>query len=427
MMYEIGLTSDAINLLRCQFEDLRDKYTDQDQSSLIAKFYLGVLLSKQEDSGHRSEGQRLLDESFETQRSRLGVDHRDTLQSLHGLTELMETEGCYSELVRTRSELAQAYTRLHGPEDRETLYHRIMLAEAIDRRGDFERAERAYRKVLKDCREFLGNSDGYTALAMCDLAVFLTRRGRFEEALSFHRTALDARQQSEPGDMSLQWSMHSLAETLRCKGEFEESKRLHLKALAQSKNRSGEMSLDYARFLDELGLLFEDMGDSVEAEKHFHRAVEINMERHSGRRHPCTAEANLDLGCYLNRQRRFQEAEVLLQEVLAVFEDFIPKHYNRFVAASALGMALLGQGKFEEAETLLLEGQEGLAEIPYAYYTDEGPAAIERLVRLYELWNKPDEAAIWQAKLETLQEEMLEMQRVVPPTANPPTKGTTPN
>ena len=93
-----------------------------------------------------------------------------------------------------------------------------------------------------------------------------------------------------------------------------------------------------------------------------------------------------------------------MREALEILEESTPRHFDRFVAASALGAALAGQGMFEEAETFLLEGHEGLKRIPFAYYADEGPAAVERLVKLYELWGqKPDRVAAWQAKLADLQ------------------------
>jgi hypothetical protein len=69
---------------------------------------------------------------------------------------------------------------------------------------------------------------------------------------------------------------------------------------------------------------------------------------------------------------------------------------------SLLGGALLGQGRYAEAEPLLAAGYEGLkareAKIPayLKFYLDE---EAERVVRLYEEWGKPEQAAAWKARL----------------------------
>ena len=71
-----------------------------------------------------------------------------------------------------------------------------------------------------------------------------------------------------------------------------------------------------------------------------------------------------------------------------------------------LGVPLLGQKKFAEAEPLLLSGYDGMKKqenkIP-------PPAkirlnqAVERLVQFYEATSKPDEAAKWRKELKARQ------------------------
>ena len=69
-----------------------------------------------------------------------------------------------------------------------------------------------------------------------------------------------------------------------------------------------------------------------------------------------------------------------------------------------LGAALLGQEKYADAEPLLLRGYEGVkrreATIPEPFRKRRLSESLERLVRLYEAWDKPDEAARWRKALE---------------------------
>jgi hypothetical protein len=69
---------------------------------------------------------------------------------------------------------------------------------------------------------------------------------------------------------------------------------------------------------------------------------------------------------------------------------------------SLLGGALLGRGRYAEAEPLVVAGYRGMKD-----RADRLPmwersyllAAAERVVRLYEEWGRPDQASAWKAKL----------------------------
>ena len=88
---------------------------------------------------------------------------------------------------------------------------------------------------------------------------------------------------------------------------------------------------------------------------------------------------------------------------MRIREKKLPDDWVLFNTKSMLGGALAGQKKFQEAEPLLVEGYSGMKEreanIPSAAKTRLAEA-IRRLVDLYTAWDKPEEAAKWQAVLE---------------------------
>ena len=108
------------------------------------------------------------------------------------------------------------------------------------------------------------------------------------------------------------------------------------------------------------------------------------------------------LGRNLLDQAKWSEAEGVLRECLAVREKAIPDSWQRFNAASLLGGALSGQGRYAEAEPLVLAGYEGLkrreGRLPTVGRTHL-PDAAERIIRLYEAWGKPDKATAWKIQL----------------------------
>ena len=69
---------------------------------------------------------------------------------------------------------------------------------------------------------------------------------------------------------------------------------------------------------------------------------------------------------------------------------------------SLLGWTLMGRGRYAEAEPLVIRGYEGMKVrqakivVPDRFLLRE---AAERVVRLYEGWSKPDQAAVWKARL----------------------------
>ncbi len=100
------------------------------------------------------------------------------------------------------------------------------------------------------------------------------------------------------------------------------------------------------------------------------------------------------LGLALLEQKKWAEAEPLLREALAIREQRNPDDWRTFNTRSLLGGALAGQKKYADAEPLLLTGYEGMKAraksiLPQA--ATRIPEALDRLIELYTATNKPDE------------------------------------
>ncbi len=104
------------------------------------------------------------------------------------------------------------------------------------------------------------------------------------------------------------------------------------------------------------------------------------------------------LGKVLSSQGLHEEAEALLRVCLKYREGALPGgSWYTFDARSLLGASLAGQGRYAEAEPLLVHGYEGMR--PPGDKTFHKRDALERVVALYEAWGKPEEAASWRRKL----------------------------
>jgi hypothetical protein len=96
----------------------------------------------------------------------------------------------------------------------------------------------------------------------------------------------------------------------------------------------------------------------------------------------------------------FPEAERWLRESLAVRRKHYAGHHLVSSAESILGDLLVKAGRLEEAERYLLSGEAGVtaARASTSILRD----TRRRLIVLYETWNRPAEAARWQAKLDSV-------------------------
>ena len=66
--------------------------------------------------------------------------------------------------------------------------------------------------------------------------------------------------------------------------------------------------------------------------------------------------------------------------------------------------SLAGQGKCAEAEPLLIDGYTKMENVPQNI-PPRKQEALERLIKLYEDWEKPDEADKWRKDLEEMQSD----------------------
>ena len=73
---------------------------------------------------------------------------------------------------------------------------------------------------------------------------------------------------------------------------------------------------------------------------------------------------------------------------------------------SRLGEVLAKQGEYTEAESMLLDAYKGfmaredaIPDLFQVRITD----SLQRIISLYEVWDKPDQVQVWQEKLDALE------------------------
>ena len=107
------------------------------------------------------------------------------------------------------------------------------------------------------------------------------------------------------------------------------------------------------------------------------------------------------LGKIRATQERWAEAEALLRESLNTSDPEGPYSWQMSERRAELGLIVMEQSKFAEAEPLLVSGYRGLVERKSAVpVTVSIRQAGERIVELYTAWGKPDQAAEWRKEMD---------------------------
>src|SRR5262252_5321123 len=145
-------------------------------------------------------------------------------------------------------------------------------------------------------------------------------------------------------------------------------------------------------FVADLAFMYQRQGKYGLAETQAAQAL-------AGRRHALGSEtldtmaSAADLALAYQSQGKFAESEALAREAVEFDRKKQPDDWRRFHAESLLGASLAGQEKYAEAEPLLLEGYQGMAErkdqigVPDWYHLDR---AREWIIQLYQAWGKPE-------------------------------------
>jgi hypothetical protein len=95
----------------------------------------------------------------------------------------------------------------------------------------------------------------------------------------------------------------------------------------------------------------------------------------------------------------YREAELNLSESLAIRTKWQPSEGHTYLTMFMLGEALNGQGKYDEADPLLLQGYEGMRRDLKVRHWRNLILGLDRLVQFYEDTNQPDKVCEWQERL----------------------------
>ena len=395
----LNRSAEAEPLLRAALDGLRRLRGPDDQETLTGMSMLAGLL---EHMGQYAEAERLLRPTVEGFRRTMGPGYDDTLSNLNNLGLALRFQGKLAEAEAVYREVLSARMSRFGPDHPGTLTTTHNLAMVLYQQDRLAEAEELFRRALEGGRRVEGAEHRNTLTKIHNLGMVLQRRGKLAEAEPLFRVALERRRQVFGSDHpETLGAMHILAHLIARRSRPAEAEPLFREAREGYLRRLGPdhaLTADLAR---DLGGVLVVLGRPTEAVPPLRAA--LAWRRTAGRDDPINLAGDLaTLGLALSRAGRPAEAEPFLRECLMIRTKRAPDDWSRFNAMSLVGAASLGQARYAEAEPLIVPGYEGLKaredRIPIPSQPCL-PEAAERVVRLYEAWGKPEQAARWKVKL----------------------------
>jgi len=399
-----------------------------------------------EDEGKYVQAEHLYTSTLEVQRRLLGEEHIETLETMTNLGNLYRNEGKYAQSESLLTRTLEIQRRVLGEEHVDTLSALGDLAALYQGEGKYAQAEPINTKILEIQRRVLGEENPVTARSMNNLAVLYGKEGRWAQAepLLASAAAIRRRVLGEEHPLTLM-TMANLGFVYQMQGKYAQAEPLSIRAVEGLRRVEGEEHNDTLICTNMLGLLYRSEGKYAQAEPLLIRALEIrrrtlgedhpdtiksmnslaNLYRSEGKSaeaetlltsvlearrrvlgptHPDTISVTASLGEVRLQQKKYADAEALLRQARNNSEKMAADSWERYWSQNLLGASLAGQSQYAEAESLLVSGYQGMLQREAAIPLEDRPVlsqAGERIVQLYEKWEKPEKAAEWRERLQS--------------------------
>jgi tetratricopeptide (TPR) repeat protein/tRNA A-37 threonylcarbamoyl transferase component Bud32 len=348
--------------------------------------------------GHYDKAIALFTKVRATRTAQLGLNHPDTLESMHSLASAyVDAEKldlalplCEETLMRMRD--------LHGPDYPGTTAGMVNLAGLYVRAGKFDRALPLLEEVFNVRKARLGSDHKDTLASMGALAYGYREAGKLDRALPLMEEALPLFKAKfgpdhyytlmSMGNLGLAYfdvekpqralplfeerykltkaklgpdhpqtlrSMNDLALGNSGVGKHDRALQLFEETLAQRKSILGRDHPDTLVSMNNLAAAYRSVGELARALPLFEETLAITKARR-GPEHPHTLMSMNNLAQTYQADGNVARALALYEECFAIMKlNFGPDHPSRLITATNLGHCYLAAGQPDRALTLFRE------------------------------------------------------------------------
>ncbi len=342
----------------------------------------------------------------DVQNPKLGPDHPDTLYTLHNLAGIYRALGRFAEGVKLQEHVRDRMSVILGPDHPNTIVALSQLGAAYQMVDRFDDAINTLKRVCEIQSTKLGPNHDDTLIPLHNLAMTYRSAGRIDEAIAIHERVRDAYvAKYGPDHPNTMIGTNMLAMAYLDKGRQAEAITLFEQVVKRQADKFGENHPDPLISNHNLAMAYIRADRTAEAISRLEDALPRFRTTYTAD-HQNTLTCTSTLGDAYIKAGRFADAEKLLRDSLVLRAKALADHWSTANAQSLLGESIMGLERYTDAEPLLIQGYEGLKRqtgaVLDAHQSKRLKEAIGRLVRLYDAWGKPDDAAKWRKALATV-------------------------
>jgi tetratricopeptide (TPR) repeat protein len=349
------------------------------------------------------EAGRNLRKAFDLRRRELGQENLETLAAEYELaTFLIGGQQELKEGERLAHEVWQARLRILGAADRDTLSAQELYCDALIDAGNFQEATPIVRRTFQVRERVMGPDDYDTICSLGDLGQCLSVSGGWAEAEPYYQEAVKRFERKGWADRRESLlCVKEVAFARLMQGDPREADKLLTEMIPRAERVLGTNAMLTLQFQRVRARALIEEGQFDVAEVLTKTTLAARRNQASDLRG--TAYTLLYLGRVLVEEGKLVQAEPHLQEALAIFREQLPgKPELAAQAANWLGVIQARRTNYTEAEILLLSGSEQFFLPAVEMSPNERRLAVGHIISFYQAWGKPDQAAVWEKKLETL-------------------------
>ena len=351
------------------------------------------------DAALRILDENILRRAIDTAKGRFSAQPLVQAEVLHSIGTTYAKLGLFERAEEPLQEAHAISERLLGATALPTLDLVHDLGSLYLKQGRIAEAEPLLQEALEGRRRALPADSDPVLATMDQVAVLYGDSDRFAESEELFRQTL-ALQRDRHGDEDpfTLVVMNNLGQVLKDAGKLPEAEELAIATLAGRRRLLGNENAETMVAVNNLAIIYRRTGALDKAEALYLEDYETSR-RLLGDEHPDIAVTMTNLGRLYIAQAKHADAEAILARALALSRKVQPPGYfGTGFTQAAYGDALLGLGRFQEAEKNLLESR---ALLVRALGADSGSLTrvTESLVKLYERTGNESRAAEWRRRL----------------------------
>ncbi|NUO00291.1 MAG: tetratricopeptide repeat protein, partial [Saprospiraceae bacterium] len=309
-------------------------------------FRLGMVLSKLENFDKSIE---FHNKALEIRKAILEPNHSDIVLSYNQLGLVLNDNGKYEEAINCHERAIDIKISNSGPESPGLVVSYNNLALCYNNLGKYKEAidffnKGMFLKIKEVGEEDLSVCNFYNNIGLC-----YNRMGNYDSGLTYHLKALSIREKKlKPDDRLVISSLTNAGISFEGKGDYFQALKYFQKALDRVLLSNANSTLS-ASCYDNLGIIYQDLGDFDKAYENMNNALSVRLSI-LGNFHPSIGDSYNNLGNLFSVKGELNKSIEYRKKALELRQKILPPlHPDLAASYKNLGISYSDFDDYEKA------------------------------------------------------------------------------